>query len=105
MDRGGIYRGGDVHEFETEDAAGQSEIADVAHEGDVGIVDGDVEIGLIVEAGGLIGAGATEGLFFLRGFVLRSKNVLPAVGGIERCSSGKQNSGAGENPGQATVPF
>ena len=90
MDRGGIDSGGDVHEFEAERAAGKREIADVAHESDVGIVDRDVEIGLIVEAGGLVGAGGARGFFFLHGFVLRCEDMLPTARGIKESSSGKQ---------------
>ena len=78
MDGGGIDGGGDVHEFETESAIGEIEIADVANQSDVGIVDGDVEIGLVVEAGGLIVGGGAGRFFFLRG-----EDGLAAARGIE----------------------
>src|SRR5207249_3590906 len=64
MHGGGIHGGGDVHEFQTKRAGGKREVADVADERDVGIVDRDVEVGLIVQSGGLINRMA--GLFFLR---------------------------------------
>src|SRR5207237_1428226 len=53
MHGGGIHGGGDVHEFQTKRAGGKREVADVADERDVGIVDRDVEVGLIVQSGGL----------------------------------------------------
>ena len=52
VDGGGIDGGGDVFEFEAEVAGGESEISNVADEGDVGVVDGDVEVGLVGEGGG-----------------------------------------------------
>ncbi len=67
MDRCRIHGGGNVHELEAEGAARHADIANVAHKGDVGIVDRDIEIGLIVEAGGLIGAGGARSFFVLRG--------------------------------------
>ena len=54
MDGRGIDGGGDIHEFEAESAVGKREIADVANESNIGIVDGDVQLGLIVEASGVI---------------------------------------------------
>ena len=102
---GGIDGGGDVHEFEAEGPVGESEIADVADESDVGIVDGDVQIGLVAETGGLIGRGGARRFFFLRGFVLGGENVLPTASGIKECGSGEQDSRAGENPGQAALDF
>ncbi len=49
-----IYRGGDVHEFQAKRAVGKRELANIAHQGDVGVIDGDVQFGLIVQAGGLV---------------------------------------------------
>ena len=72
VDGGGIDGGGDVFEFEAEVAGGESEISDVADEGDVGVVDGDVEVGLVGEGGG--------GAFCLGGVVLWA-GVRGGVGG------------------------
>jgi len=44
---------------------GKREIADVANERDVGVVDGDVQVSLIVQAGGLIGGTWASGFFVL----------------------------------------
>ena len=52
MDGGGIDGGGDVFEFEAEVAGGESEISHVTDEGDVGVVDGDVQVGLVGKSGG-----------------------------------------------------
>ena len=49
MDRGRIDRRGNVHESQIEAAARKLDVADVAHEGNVGIVDGHAEIDLVVE--------------------------------------------------------
>ena len=76
--------------FRRKCAAGHGDIANVAHESDVGIVDGDVEIGLIVEAGGLIGAGSARSFFILRG-----KDLLPAARGIKERGSSHQCGCAG----------
>src|SRR5207245_10068867 len=46
-------------------AARKREIADVANQGNVGVVDGQVQVGLIVEAGGLISGSGTCGFLFL----------------------------------------
>ena len=64
MNRRGIHRGGDIHEFQAEGAARKREIADVANQGNIGVVDGQVQVGLIVEAGGLVG-GCEWGFLFL----------------------------------------
>src|SRR5262245_22797351 len=61
-----IHRSGDVDELEAERAARQIELTHVADKGNVGVVDGKVEISLVDEAGGLIGAGA--GFLFLSRF-------------------------------------
>ena len=73
---GGVYGGGDVFEFKAEVAGGEREIADVADESDVGIVDGDVEIGLVGERGG-------GGAFCIGGIVLAA-----GVGGSVRGDDG-----------------
>ncbi len=100
MDRCRIYRGGNIHKLKAECAAGQREIAHVADESDVGIVDGDVEIGLIAEARGLIGGRGVRGFFLLGSYY-----PLPAGGGIKRHDSSQQSGRAGEDPGQAALPI
>jgi hypothetical protein len=47
MHGGRIYRGGDVFEFQVEDSAGEVDLADVADQRDVGVVYGDIQIGLV----------------------------------------------------------
>ena len=49
-----IHRGRDVHEPQVADAARQLQVAHVADERDVGVVDGDRELGLIVERRGQV---------------------------------------------------
>src|SRR5205807_3348748 len=72
MNRRGIHRGGDIHEFQAERTAGKREVADVANQGNVRVIDRHVEVGLIVEAGGLISGGTCSFLF------LRSVNLVAA---------------------------
>src|SRR5271169_1598126 len=93
MDRCRVHGSGDVHELEAERAARHSDIANVAHESDVGIVDGDVEIDLIVEASGLIRTGGAWGFFILRG-----KDLLSAARGIKERGSSHHRDCAGKNP-------
>ena len=76
VDGGGIDGGGDVFELEAEIAGGKSEISYVADEGDVGVVDGDVEIGLVGEGGG-------GGVFCVGGIVLAA-GVCGGVRGDSR---------------------
>ena len=64
MNRGGIDRGGDVFEMKREQAGGEVDLADVANEGDIGVVDGDGEIDLIFFRGD--GGLLARGVFFLR---------------------------------------
>jgi len=52
-------------------------------ESDVGVVDGNVQVGLIVEAGGLIAGVCARGVLFLGG-----KNFVAADGWIQNGSSG-----------------
>ena len=58
MNRGGIDGSGDVFEMQREQAGGEVDLADVAHERDIGVVDGDGEIDLVFFRGngGLLGA-------------------------------------------------
>ena len=56
MHRRGIDRGGDVHELEVEGAARQLQRAHVAHEREVRVVDGERQLALIVERGGVLPA-------------------------------------------------
>jgi hypothetical protein len=88
MNGRGIDGGSDVHELEAESSAGESELADVADERDVGIVDGDVEIGLIVQAGGLVATDASR-VFFLRGVDF----AAACAGKQERRAAGEDRSG------------
>jgi len=46
MNRRGIDGRGDIHEFQAKRAAGKDELANIAHKSDVGVVDGNVQIGL-----------------------------------------------------------
>ena len=64
MNRGGIDGGGDVFEMQREQAGGEVDLADVANEGDVGVVDGDGEIDLVFFCGD--GGLLARGVFFLR---------------------------------------
>ena len=66
MDGGWVYGGGDVHEFQAKRAARKRELANIAHQGDVGVIDGDVQLALIVQAGGLVAGPCAAGFFFLR---------------------------------------
>src|SRR4029077_18366700 len=93
MNGGGIDSGGDVHKFEAERATGQRKITNVADEGDIGIVNGDVQVSLIAEAGGLIG-GDARGIFFLGGI-----NFAAAGRRIQQGRGSKQgNHGGQPNP-------
>ena len=56
MDRGRVDRRGNVHELEVEGAARQLQRAHVAHEREVRVVDGERELVLIVERGGVLSA-------------------------------------------------
>ena len=49
MHGGGIDRGRDVHELQVEGASWQLQRPDIAHESDVRVVDGEGELGLVVE--------------------------------------------------------
>ena len=49
VNRGGVDRRGDVHEPQVERAARQLHVADVAHERQVRVVDGQGQLGLVVE--------------------------------------------------------
>ncbi len=46
-----VHRGGDVHEAEIDGSARQIDLPDVAHQGDIGVVDGDGQIDLVVQRG------------------------------------------------------
>src|SRR5713101_6796620 len=89
MDSGGVDGRGDIHEFESEGACGKREIADITNESNIGVVDGNVQIGLIVEAGGLVAGGGTRRVLFLRGI-----DFFAADRGKEyRCCSGENGNG------------
>ena len=67
VDGGGVDGGRDVHEPQIEASARKLQVADVADERDVGVVDGEREIDLVVErrgvlAGGLGDSGVGNGL-------------------------------------------
>ncbi len=66
-----IDGGGDVHELQAKRAGGKHEIADVANQRNVGVVNRDVQLGLIIQPGGLIGdrAGRFSFLELRNGFV------------------------------------
>ena len=62
MDGRRIHGRGDVHEAQVERASRELEIAHVADERDVGVVDGDVEIDLIVEGRRALGGRGLHGV-------------------------------------------
>src|SRR5580693_2613772 len=93
MDCRGIDRRGDVHEFQAEGAGGKGELADVANQGDIGVVDGDGEVGLIVEAGGLIGARGARGVFFLGGV-----DAMIVPDGAAEYADGEEGDGGQDYP-------
>ena len=86
MNRCGIHRGGNIHELQAKRAAGKREIADIANERDVGIVDGHVQVGLIVEAGGLIARVWARGFLFLPSVdsVAAGRRIQSGEGGEKR---------------------
>src|SRR5216684_5765638 len=90
MDSGGIDGRGDVHEFESEGACGKREIADITNESNIGVVDSNVQIGLIVEAGGLVAGGGTRRVLFLCciHFVAVERGIENCRGGGENCDGG-----------------
>ena len=65
MNGRGIDGGGDVHEFQTKRSAGKQELPNIAYQGDIGVVHGDVQVGLIVQARGLLARAGAAGLFLL----------------------------------------
>src|SRR5258708_10053521 len=93
MDSGGVDGGGDIHEFEAKRACGKREIADITNESNIGVVDGDVQIGLIAEAGGLVAGGRASGVPFLC-----SVNFVAMDGRIENRRSGGENYYSGNPP-------
>src|SRR5260370_8383116 len=83
----GIHRCRDVHKFQAESAARERELANVAKQRDIGVVDSDGQIGLVMQAGGLIAIRrCASGIFLGRG------GVTGAGGGIKhsRGEQGKQ---------------
>src|SRR5260370_3180603 len=83
----GIHRCRDVHKFQAESAARERELANVAKQRDIGVVDSDGQIGLVMQAGGLIAIRrCASGIFLLRA------GVTAARGGIKhyRGEQGKQ---------------
>jgi len=81
MNRRGIDGCGDIHEFQAKRAAGKDELANIAYQRDVGVVDGNVQIGLIVQACGLI-----AGALFLCGI-----DFVAAGRRIKNCRDGGEN--------------
>ena len=49
-----VHRGGDVHEAQVERAARQLDVADVAHQRQVRVVDGECQLGLVVQRGRIL---------------------------------------------------
>ena len=87
-----IDGGGDVHELQAKRAGGKHEIADVANQRNVGVVNRDVQLGLIIQPGGLIGdrAGRFSFLELRNGFV-------PGRGISDHCA-GSENGGGAKPP-------
>src|ERR1700720_688177 len=90
MNRGGIDGRGDVFEMKREQARGEVDLADVANESDVGVVDGDGEIDLVFFCGN--GGLLARGVFFLR---LRTCGLRKSSD--ERQKSEKHKGDAGAN--------
>ena len=65
MNGRGIHGGGNVHEFQTKRTAGKQQLSNIAYQGDIGVVHGNVQVGLIVQAGGLLASAGAAGLFLL----------------------------------------
>ena len=65
MNRGRIHRGGNVHEFQAKSAWGQLQLADIANQGDVGVVNSHRQVGLVALRGGLLGNARLRGAFLL----------------------------------------
>src|SRR5216684_2385106 len=97
MDSGGIDGCGDIHEFESEGACGKREIADITNESNIGVVDSNVQIGLIVEAGGLVAGGGTRRVLFLCCI-----HLVAVERGIENCRGGGENCDGGNRPSHAS---
>src|ERR1700757_3932848 len=91
MNRGGIDGCGDVFEMKREQAEGEVNLADVANEGDVGVVDGDGEIDLVFFCGN--GGLLARGVFFLR----------LGTYGLRESSDERQKSEKHKGDGGATV--
>src|SRR5713226_9693150 len=94
----GVHRRGNVHEFQPERAAGQHELANVAHQRDIGVVDRDSKIGLVIQAGRLIAICCASGIFFL------SAGTTAARGGIKHCRGKQGNQRCRREPRQPRRP-
>ena len=92
MNGRGIHGRGDVHEFQAKHSAGKRELADVADQRDVGIVDRDIQIGLVVQTRGLV-TGREARLFFLSGVA-----PLGARRGIKKCGTRGEDRYRGDQP-------
>ncbi len=97
MDSGGVDGRGDIHEFESEGACGKREIADITNESNIGVVDGHVQIGLIVKAGGLVPGRGTRRVLFLCCI-----HFVAMGSGIENCRGGGKNCDGGNRPSRAS---
>ncbi len=75
MYRGGIHGSRDVHEFEAESASWQGQLSNVANQRDIGVVDRDGEVGLVVQIRSLVGGRRTS-------FLALRAGVVAARGGI-----------------------
>jgi hypothetical protein len=61
VDSDGIDGRGDAFEAQGERAGAELDLANVAHEGGVGVVDGEREVGAVFVSGGRIGSGLGSG--------------------------------------------
>ena len=83
----------DIHEFQAKRAGGKPEIADVANQSDIWVIDSDIQIGLIIEAGGLIAGGGAAALL-----LLWSINLVAARRRIKNCRASGENRSSGNHP-------
>src|SRR5213079_2785850 len=93
MNGGWIDGGGDVHQLEAKSAGRKREVANVADERNVGVVDGDGAVRLVGKTCGVIRLRLARGIFFL--FVA---GVIRAWSCVDGCGSGQNSGGSGRTP-------
>src|SRR6266446_1795526 len=98
MHGGRIYGGGNVYQLKAKSSGGKRELANVAHEGDIGIVDGNIEVGLVVQTCRLIRTSGTWSVLFLGGI-----HSASARGGIEQRTGSDEKRCCWQDPRQAPL--